>query len=291
MAQDFIKDRDWDANGSWDSGTAPITNDDVVIPDTLGVNINTGTDQSGVDLNSIFIHPGCNKEVGTSSAPLRLATDLLTHQGAAALYYASSIGSGSLVTDEIRIMCQNAGVLTEISSEAGDAGDVAIIRALRGTVVIKGTTTFPAAGRVDIGFMTDQTSDANVTLETNSDTLAELNQTAGRCKSQIIVTTANISGGTFEQDSKAITTLNITGGTVIYNHTALTTCHVKGGVLDLSAMYSKDMTITDLFIYPGATVYGQFTEGNTPIEGPIIVTNLHNFGGTILPYNPNRIAA
>lgn len=291
MAQDFPKDRDWDTNANWNSGAKPASNDDVVIPDTLGVDMDTGLDQSAVDLNSLFLHPGYAKRLGTSSSPLRLAADLITHQGSGAFYIASSKAGGSTLIDEIRIMCQDPGVLTEISAESGDEGEVAIVRALRGTTVIKGTTLFPAAGLVEVGFIDDRTGDSNVTLETNSDTLSDFKQWGGNCLSQIAITTAEISSGTLFQDSKLITNLNITGGTVTYNHTALTTVHVYGGVLDLSQRYSLDMTITDLFIYPGAIVYGQFTEGITPIQGPIIVTNLHKFGGEIIPFNPNRIAA
>lgn len=297
MAQDFLLDADWNTPANWKSGVVPADADDVVVPSSLGVAVfhATGLVQTGIYLNSLFIHPGYKHDIGRAGTELVIGAKLLTHQGQGALYCDASLATASKI-DEVRMMCQRPDVYCEFDSRAGDLGTYDAFKFLRGTAVLNSTLVFGASATVEVGHMGNPDGDANVTIATNSDTLPTYTQAAGRCKSGVTITTANISGGVFEQEDNPIVTLNITGGTVIYNHGVLTTVHVLGGILDLTDIYQFEtgadaLTITDLFNWTGGTVYGQFTQGATPIEGNVVVSNYHDLGGRVIPYNPNRRAA
>ena len=123
MAQNYLQDRSWvDAN--WSTGTKPAANGEAYIPDSLNTDVDTTLDQGTVDLDLLWIGPGFRNNVGTSGTSLAIAADLVVHNGTGGLYYDASKGGGSLITDEIRIMCANNSGFAVINSESGDAADI-----------------------------------------------------------------------------------------------------------------------------------------------------------------------
>lgn len=288
MAWDFAKDRDWDANASWNSGTAPVNGDDAAIPGTLNLPMDQGLDQSLVDLNTLWVQSGYVHPIGGTGNTLRIQANLVRYQGSGGLYLDAPASGALAGIERIIIEAANSGVPIELGAEASDAGDMPDVVINRGSVKFLGTALFGASGVVTIGHMENRLSDANVEFVSNTDTLPSLNIQGGTVKSAVAMTTCEISHATMMHEAKTIVNLDIRdGGDVTYNHTALTTVRVfSGGVLDLSKFFALDMTVTTLEIHTGGIVYGVISEGQTPVEGPIVVTNLRKLGGIILPTRP-----
>ncbi|KKN02968.1 hypothetical protein LCGC14_1112320 [marine sediment metagenome] len=254
MAVDFLQGINWGTAGNWQSGSVPISNDEVAIPETLGSAVTGTPDQGGVDLDLLRIHTGFDKPIFTSGSPLKIAADLLEHFGSGNLFYTCDANSVGLKTDEVLIQCANSRVITELNSVSGDAGDYTTMTFNRGTVRILGDLTWDANGLIQVGCVENLASDVNLNIAAGSDVLAQLRQGGGTCVSSRAITVAYVAG-TLKQDVAAITTLHILpGGITTYNWTTATTVIVyPGATLNLLGN-TVEKTITDLWAMPKSTV-------------------------------------
>lgn len=286
MAINTLKGSNWDTDADWSvAGTKPASGGNVALTETLPTQgVTAGLDQGSVLLKSLQVRPSCTGPVGSDSGPLIGSTELLKIEGQKGFFYECSLNAAAGTVPDCRIKTTDSSVIVQLGSETNDAGTWNKIRIARGKLTIAAGLVFGGSALLDVGFVDTPAGDVTVAIPTNSGTLPELRQTGGVVTSRIATTLANILGGTLWVFDKLVTSLNIhSGAKVIYNHTALTTVTVyPGGVLDLANEF-RELTITNLFHWPGSIIIGdkQQPDGsNDPIEGTVIVTNDHPlFGG------------
>lgn len=255
MATKYITTNDWDAG-------SPATNDKVIVPESLNVDIDTNLDNGGDDYDLIYVHKGYTKNLGSTGTPLKAAADLVVFKGSGKFYFASDKNSGSgLKTDEIRIEAEEADSVIELDSNAADAGDIIDFIILRGTVTMKGNIVYDAASLLKVGFIANRASDVDLTIE-NGNTLAVAEQWGGLVKCNTIVTAYRLAGGTLVQDQTKLTALDIFGGVCRYNYrqtsSDATVIRVHGGgVLDLMATGDEKLftnAAAQIWLYPGSEI-------------------------------------
>lgn len=255
MAIIYLTSSNWNDAG-W-GGTKPIDGDDCAIPESLKANVTGGNDQTGIDVDLLYIHPGYSKSLFTTGAPLKIAGTRIEHWGSGPFFFscAKDSGVGNHKTDNILICSVRADVVTELNSVSGDAGDIDGIQVLRGNVLCRGDLKFGATCILRVGFVDNRVNDSRVTISAGSVTLPTLTQDGGNVNSNRAITAATVRRGKLVQDVAAIVTLNIgEGGVVDYRHTSATTIVVEsGGFLDLMSL-SNEKTITNLTLEPGSRI-------------------------------------
>jgi len=183
MAQNYLQDRSW-ADANWSTGTNPAANGEAYIPESLATDVDQDLDEGTIDLNLLWISPGFKHNIGASSNELKIAADLVVHNGTGELHYDCSLGAGSaLITDEMRIMCANNTGKAFLDSEESDLGTWGKLVVARGEVVCAGTMKWAAGAIVEVGFIDDPLTDASLTMQSNANTLAIYNQKAGKTDS------------------------------------------------------------------------------------------------------------
>lgn len=285
MAIDTLSGSNYGTAGDWVSNSVPVDADNVALTETLpGQGVTAGLDQGSVQLKSFQVRPSCKGPLGSSSDPFKGSALIIKVEGQKGFFYECSLDAAAGTVPDCRIKTTDSSVIVQLGSEGGDLGTWDKIRIARGKLTIAANLVFGGSALLDVGFVDTPAGDVTVAIPTNSGTLPELRQTGGVVTSRIATTLANILGGTLWVYDKLVATLNVhSGAKVIYNHTALTTVTVyPGAVLDLANAF-RELTITNLFHWPGSIIIGdkQQPDGsNDPIEGTVIVTNDHPlFGG------------
>jgi len=256
MADKILSGQDWSVAGNWSPSGVPVDNDKAVISHTLQSDVNAGLDQSGIDLDLLELPAAYSRSLGSTGNTLRLAADIIKHFGSGPMYFEASAGGVADITDEILLQCANPGVVVELGSEPGDAGNVSVIVANRVSLLIKANILFEnTLGQLIVGYVNNPSSDVRIKITSGADTLPVLDQGGGLVESEGAITAARVANGTLIQDVQPITTLDIfEGGNVIYNHSVLTTVRIHpGGVLDLM-QNAKYKTITTAIVYRGGTL-------------------------------------
>lgn len=270
---------DWSTAGNWSDNLVPVSNTQAAMDSSPGPEVNAGLDQGGVDLDALLLPRLFERNLGSSSNPLKIAADLVLNYSAGNLYFeCAKDGVSALKTDEIHIECAHARAKTEIGGETGDAGDIDLINIMRGNVILKSNIAFGASAIVRVGYVSNRISDVNLLIDATTDTLATLDMSGGICRCNCQITNATITGqGTsLTHDTNKITgTLKIMAGArCIFNHEALnadgTVIEVhSGGILDLT-QNSKEKTIATLRTFPGSTIIYD-------IAGEKAGTGMHHF--------------
>ncbi len=260
MALTTLQGSDWTDDNHW-TGIGPADGDSAYISAGLGEDID-GFTENNVDCALIRIPEGYRFSMGASGDFCEIAAAKLEHYGQGPLFFSGLSLSDEDINDT-EIACANSGVLTQLTSEAGNPADFLRIFLRRGRVEILSALAFEnSSGHVIVGKV-DTDSDVDLTIAAGADTLPRLDQDSGVCRSDRTITAASVGGqATLIQGTAAIATLDVcAGATAILNHggdaataTIATTVRVHAGAtLDLT-QNNKLKTITTLFMFPGSTV-------------------------------------
>lgn len=275
---------DWGVGGNWSiASTEPIDGGKVALTEKIPGPVTGGLVNDGVYLDMLHVQPACTQTIGTPAAPLTMSAKKMIVEGQAGFNFACEDGGGTDDVQDCRIMCANAGVPVFLDSESANPGDWDQIVVNRGKVTIGGGMQFGTC-RLEVGQVTGA-GDATVDIATSgaADTLPTILQTSGKITSRVIVTTADVFGGTFEQFDAGITTINVgAGGTFVQKSATqqtITTLRIlPGGVADFTQGFGETI-ITTLWLHPGGLLLGSDQTGGT-LEGALIVTNPKYLGGT-----------
>lgn len=275
MANKTLQSNAWNVGANWAPvATVPVTGDNVLIPDTLGVAVDDGLDQNGVLLARLVAAPLSRFPVGAAASPLQLNATLVEYYGSGGFFFeARDDASTPHDTAEVVIQAFGAQVAVQLSSfaVAGSASnEFSILRLMRGNVTLDGSLLFTAGGNLQVGFVNNPSSDVKCTIASGADDLPMLDQTAGLVESSRAITLAVVCNARLIQDVGAIGTLNIhSGGVVEYKHTSATVINLySGGVLDLTKKVGFQ-TITTLNRFSGTRVLG--------INNQVTITNYNRY--------------
>lgn len=284
MAGGILQASDWSLAGSWSSAAKPTDNDHAIVPGTLNADVTMSLDEGGVDCNLIEIHHLFSRRVGTSAAPIAICTDLLRVYGSNGFYFdCDHDDAANHIVDVTVLKCPNRNTPVELGSKAPVAAVQAHwdrIMASRCNLTMKSNTYWAATGVLDVGYVSNPRDDVRVALAAGGQTLPLLRQNGGRVESDIIITDAQVKGGTLVQDTVTPTLVHVyDGATLVLNHTAATTIYVHdGGMLDLM-QNAQEKTLTNLFLSPAANILWVQNTTNTP--GLHTVTNLWDYRGSV----------
>jgi hypothetical protein len=255
---------DWDVAGNWEPSGVPLTGDDVVVPKSLGVPLITNMDQTGVDLASFYSHPEYNFAIGASGDPLKIACTLMDVQHNGNFFFQCAANTASaFTTDEIRIGMANRSHEVEIGGAPGDKGDILLITALRGQIILTASAMFSASALVEVQWMENIQGDVKLTIDEEADDLATLETAGGETIARNTIATIRAFEGTLLKEKKKATTVDIYRAAVKYAHAAIaadaTIIKIKGtGSLDLlsdgsiPASGTEPKTVSKTIRYPGS---------------------------------------
>ena len=257
---------------NWSPAAVIADDDDVVFNATSNQSdITAGLDShSGIEVESLHVHPTFTGKMGTSGSPLKLATTAsgrIIYQGNAGFFYENKRPVAEQ-TYRLFIDTDNLDDVVEISGVIDDV------------VVIKGRVTGLvgwSGNELHVSFRNNPFNDAQFTLE-SSGGIPTVYQNGGIVThTGATVLALNISSGVFTQSTAAGGMPNVTqtGGTVVYKSgTSMTTLRLLGGIFDMS-QDGRAKTISNLSVAPGAIFR---PNANTTIGSGSLNTN-----GSILP--------
>lgn len=232
----------YDLAGNW-SLIVPVNTNEVRIPGTSGQEIQTGLNQTAVDLASFIVEPPYAQAIGGPGNPLITSAGLVKFFGSGDFYYQDGNGT----TD---VMLINSGSMANTIQLGGDT--------ITDCTLLRGTITFPATlttmTTLRIGHVTNRESDVNLTIVAGGTALTTVYQAGGIVANGVAATTWDMAAGTTTHSgSVSITTLIQRGGYMHYTSTGtITTAWVYGGAtLDLTG---GRKTVTTLYRFPGSTV-------------------------------------
>jgi hypothetical protein len=282
-------DGDWSDGTNWDTGSAPVTGDDVIIPRGAEVNITEGLAQSAVDLKSLTIEEGCSISIGTATSPLQIgrgAGGNITWGGTGTTYMqvAGDLSGGTFTA-------RGAGTLYLASYSTEETID---------TLNISGSGTIYLAWKSDERAMIDTIRMSGtgslyigdgVTAATVPTDFAFLSAASGAVYAHSTLESCTVRGGTVTIYGSVRDALTVYAGTVYFNTGGVTVTGITmyGGTL----YYNDDDTITTATLYDGtidfsANVYGCTVEtvniyGSATFNDPnnaVAVGTVFNFYGT-----------
>lgn len=274
---------DWGVGGNWSiSSTEPVDGGKVGLTELIPGPVTGGLVNDGVYLDMLHVIPACGQPIGTTASPLTMSAVNLIMEGSAGFNFACESGGGSDDVQDCRITCANPGVAVFLDSEAANPGTWDQIICNRGNLTLGSGMNFGTC-RLEVGQVTAP-GDATVTIASSGggDTLPTVLQTSGNVTSNVIVTTADIFGGTFNQFDAGVTTVNVGGGGTFTQKSAtqktITTLRIlPGGVADFTKGFGETI-ITTVWLHPGGLLLGSDQAGGT-IEGSLIITNFKDLGG------------
>lgn len=249
----------WGTAGNW-TGIEPVDDDSVLIPEVSAQEIQTGLDNSGVDLDDLIVARGFLANIGASGNQLKLAADLIKFWGGGEFWFQTAQAAAE-VTDELQVIAATPDIIVNLSDDGTSSITKAILH--RGNITSSADIT-----NLQAGFATNINTDLTLAITSGAGTLAALQQYGGVVTAANVITTVQKSAGTLiKTGTTAIATLWNLGGDTIYNSTGtLVTAHVVRGILDMTQT-AKETTITDLWLYPDGQI--KYDDKLTTI------TNLH----------------
>lgn len=179
---------------------------------------------------------------GSGSGRLKLSLANRTNDARIDVYL-----TGSRADPDVPALLIGTGTNSSTTTLNVSKGDVGVGVLFGGSAVID---------VLNVGFVSTQATDAAVEIGDNV-TLTTINQTGGTIDTLSSFTTATLAAGTLTVSGAATaTTINVRGGTCYYNSNGtLGTVNVtNGAVLDFRRD-QRDVTVTNMNLYEGATVY------------------------------------
>ncbi len=276
-------DGDWSKGSNWSTGSAPITGDDVIVPESATVDIDTGLDQHDVDLASLTIEDGCPIDIGTPTSPLIIGLDIgdavdwaglgtmylevngaatsrITLRGSGVVY----LTSYDVATACGNLFCQSDSATVYLGWGEGDAADIDAAYISGGTVYIGSdadiTSLYIGGGEVE---------------DYASSTVLEVTGGTGHFINAVGTTSTTIAGGTatFEgSQAGTISAFTMSGGAAYYQcDSTITALNLYRGTFDMSENL-PGATITTVNLYGNAV----FRDPNNKLSGATVF----NYHGT-----------
>lgn len=261
-------DGDWERDANW-SNDAPNTdssNDTLIFPSnairppTINLDRSGDNTSTGLEPELVYIQSGANYGVGQFGNELTMRAKKVLHRGNGTLHYKSGGTSGNDTLD-VTINSRNtedAAVLT-----TNGVSRFVRIGVGGGSVVIAlGVTT------LDQLHVVGDDPTASVVLSAGSGKVVLLTQDGGTIESNLDVAPlppgggmAIIRNGLLILNGPAYQmTLQVAGGEVAYNVIGppvggiVETLHAIAGTTDLLALDGREMQVSTLFQFPGASV-------------------------------------
>lgn len=268
---DGAADGNWATAGNWSGGAAPVDNDVVTIG-TSNRDITSGLNQSGINLNALYITDGFGGKIGTDSAALQIncdgaATNMLKIAGRGQYYKIS----GTIPTAEINVSGETTvyvagGTWTDI--RAGMKGNLEIDAS---AVVTNARIAGPSGS---IGY--NATGLTLLVLEGGSNFRVDRSWTTARVGSNARLKSWLAAAGT--------TTYIEPGGTHQHNSSGTMTTQevMPNGKLTVEGQPNSSATWTTVYRYRGATVQDKFGATVTAI------TNDYNVGPPTVALAPTN---
>lgn len=249
----------WSNASNWSPAVAPIAADDIVIP--AGSAYIDCTGMSAAAFGSLYVAPGASERIGASGARLTGSfANGIIHHGSGKLWLSDDSSGPST---PIFICSTGNGDVADLDSASGGFGQIEV---LRGQVNIAGSAANVITTLI-IGYVSNQLSDASVTVVAGAGTTTSLYQWGGVVIANQIVTTGVISGGIFvKRSTTAMTTLVAANAQAYYEGTGTLTTLLAGAgsIVDFDRNYSDAdgaskgrqaaVTISNSYTFPGATV-------------------------------------
>jgi hypothetical protein len=279
----------WDNTANWSTGAIPANSDTVTIENS-DVDILYGIDQNAVAVTSLTIPATYTGKIGLPRRnPAGYAEYRETYLkiGSTTVTIGQGNGPGSrrikLNVGSTACTCNVNGSGSELESgvEAilfigSDSGNVLNVTQGSVGVAIFAGETANLSGGVRIGYESNQTSDAKVTLGSGV-TLATVIQTGGEAIINGSMTTVNRHGGEMTQrGTGTLTTLNNFGGTFFDESTGTMTTLNNYADFDRRRVISSK-TITNSKMYAGARLWAP--SGSASPAFGITFTNATEFHG------------
>ena len=227
------------------TGTLPAVNDRLRIRKGVGTNITSaaGT-QTAIDLDLLYYEDGATQNVGAAGAPLIYSADLVNLFGSGTFYFKD----GDVTTD--LVVCRGPGTFHL------DGTSITEIRCYQGNITMAATlaavTTLTVEHYLSAG-------DVNLSILDGCGTITTARVEAGRTTCNAVVTTLDLMGGTWIQETQEIVTARVgKGGTLIYNSPASTGTATRIDVWGTLYLNISDnvRTITTLHVHRGGKVIG-----------------------------------
>lgn len=237
----------WTTDANWSPANAPTDSENIRIPaGTAPINATGMT--SNINYGSLFVERGYQYDLGTSAARVSGAFAQIVHYGNGVLYFDGTVGSGAGSTPLITVASGRGNALAANL----DGTAFSVVKVLRGTVQL--AQTMAALARLELGYITDPTSDAVVHALANSNALTKVVQRAGRLESSRLITLLQqLSGTCIQMEGQAVTEADV-GGTLNYiSGSTLVTCRVgERGHLDVTSGRGVAGAITTLDLAPNS---------------------------------------
>lgn len=241
----------WGSTASWDTGVVPISAEVVYFDGTISNHpVTSGLDQTGVDLQRMWVLDTYTGNIGTPSEPLIIDAAKIVYYGGGTMYWSEDSD-----TDWIMIDSPN---LTDAFHIAGGTpenvwvrGGYVTIDAAAGTM---GTlAVLPSASGVDTAY---------VYIPTSSGMMSTILQSAGTIENYRNENTGGnyywiISGGEFIHQAGDSYFIVVCGGRLEYNSTgAGTAVYAMRGTVDFS-QDRRAKTISVWEQWPGTNIVGK----------------------------------
>jgi len=267
----------WGTAGNWSPSGVPVASDDVYI--TTGSDDITGSDQSGVVLNSLTVGKGFTGSIGSSGTKLQIESTNFDYSGTGTSAYID----GAFTTVTVQDTSTDANALNLY----GSVGDIVTLRIIggRGTLNIDSscniTTTIEQIGADSIT--------TNIADGTTIGGSATLTMDSGKMELNQAVPTITIFGGELVAalDSGTVTTLNQYGGRIRWNPTAsctITTLTIYNGLFDSTDSTAPAFTITNTTVHESGRLDERSGLSNIAFTNPIAMEG----GGGEVFYDSGR---
>lgn len=280
----------WETVANWlPGGALPTTGDEVVIPESLGVDVTGALDRGDKDLGTFVVHRGYTKSCGASGNKLIIEANTVVYRGSGGFFWECSLNAGgALKTDFLQIEAAHSRVPVQVGSQSGDAGEISRIAFLRGDIQLNGTTVFGSTHVMDVGYISNKDSDVTLMIATNTDDIINYNQHGGVVTCRAPITRCWMGGGKLTQQEKVIALAIIgSGARLVVEHggsgvSPVTAVHVlNGGTLDISTKYFE-MVFPEVWLWPGSRVVGKYSVGAIPSKdgyATFTESGFHDFRG------------
>lgn len=233
---------------NWSGGSAPTTNDTVVIPRDAAYDID-GYDASATTLTAFIVEEGCSVNIGSTTTPLQVSPASFRYDGSGttAVFNFNGTNTDVLCGKTVTPATGRNGLYIKGSSldsitvyGTGNVG-LAVLAGDTATVDSGADLTVSGSGVLDIG---ESVTLTGTTIKQNGGTV--------NCRSAII--TLEKRGGTFNHLKGNATTVSNWGG--VYNDQSNGTMTTYNGGNTGQYLREKDLrdkTITNTNLYGGTT--------------------------------------